>query len=769
MTFRDVAALFVFRHFRQSCRLHAARFQLPPPRRSPHPLSPHLGIAGEQDPASRSAQSPPGATSSQSSASGSCYASSSSIASFAPGAPLSDPPSSSTSPASTYERGSSHSLVSPAGVDKPASPYTSVGFHNHSATSASGSASMEHQSDAHTLGSYSVSSSTAATRGPVQPNANGMNQSPSTSFSWNPTGHGSSYTAGANFSTHSDTAPESHAYGTSPESNRGPAAKARRTSPGGSRASGDLQPTNSASQYEHLSPRSHGTDVRRDHVSAQASEARLDTRRSHSPVSTGPLLQARPQVQRADDTVPAHQQQQQSRSLASQQGTPSRPSHLSPRSRLNSNSLAPSPSTFGTGASVGSSPGATSESLRAKSETSSRHKQPVLPKMDLATFPSQELLKVLATLLHEIATANDEFQPDGGKDDARRTKRSARSRDKAGVSTSSQMAGEVGGSDSTRNPSAPAGSHLSFNDARRPSITTAALGALTTPSSTLCFHARNVPSISIESYLLRILKYCPTTNEVFLSLLVYFDRMSRMGTGAKPGANGEGEVAGEAAGLPRAAERASGQMSHELGADTRLAKDGPSDVGIDTSAEMGYTHPGIRGFAIDSYNVHRLVIAGVTVASKFFSDVFYTNSRYAKVGGLPPHELNQLELQFLLLNDFRLTIPLEEMQRYADQLLMYGSGRPENVKMVKDVGLPAAPARPTASVQLDGGKDATPADNKSKSAVEPSSHVAAAVARDVSRDGAIEAEPSQQSFEESAPTEGEGTTDAQGDVQMQDA
>jgi hypothetical protein len=76
-------------------------------------------------------------------------------------------------------------------------------------------------------------------------------------------------------------------------------------------------------------------------------------------------------------------------------------------------------------------------------------------------------------------------------------------------------------------------------------------------------------------------------------------------------------------------------------------------------------------FAIDSYNVHRLIIAGVTVASKFFSDVFYTNSRYAKVGGLPQAELNQLELQFLLLNDFRLVIPLEELQRYADQLLLY--------------------------------------------------------------------------------------------------
>lgn len=34
-------------------------------------------------------------------------------------------------------------------------------------------------------------------------------------------------------------------------------------------------------------------------------------------------------------------------------------------------------------------------------------------------------------------------------------------------------------------------------------------------------------------------------------------------------------------------------------------------------------------------------------------------------------ELNQLELQFLLLNDFRLVISSDEMQRYADQLVIY--------------------------------------------------------------------------------------------------
>ena len=348
---------------------------------------------------------------------------------------------------------------------------------------------------------------------------------------------------------------------------------------------------------------------------------------------------------------------------------------LSPRTRVGDSQVASAhaPSASEAQASSSSSHQAPSSSGTDRSEGLSRSKAPALPKMDLATFAPQELLKILATLLHEIATANDEFQPDGSKDDASRSRRAARSRDRSTPATPAESGNAPG------DYSAPPGSHLSFSDARRPSVTTAALGALATPSSTLCFHARNVPSISIESYLLRILKYCPTTNEVFLSLLVYFDRMSRMGTGAKPGANGDGEVAGEAAGLPRAVERATCQAETAPDASAR-----PSDA-LSTHQAPPYTHPGIRGFAIDSYNVHRLVIAGVTVASKFFSDVFYTNSRYAKVGGLPPHELNQLELQFLLLNDFRLTIPLEEMQRYADQLLMYASGRPEMVKMTKEL------------------------------------------------------------------------------------
>lgn len=151
-----------------------------------------------------------------------------------------------------------------------------------------------------------------------------------------------------------------------------------------------------------------------------------------------------------------------------------------------------------------------------------------------------KLLQLLASLLEQIATANDQLR-------------------------SSQIV-------STLSPADPPDSPPVHRPPIWSTLTTASRQAFSTQTSCLTFHARNIPTISLEAYLLRILKYCPTTNEVFLSLLVYFDRMSKL--------------AFEATG---------------------------------------------KSFAIDSYNVHRLVIAGVTVASKFFSDVFYTNSRYAKV------------------------------------------------------------------------------------------------------------------------------------------
>lgn len=99
-------------------------------------------------------------------------------------------------------------------------------------------------------------------------------------------------------------------------------------------------------------------------------------------------------------------------------------------------------------------------------------------------------------------------------------------------------------------------------------------------SSSTCFHARSIPSISIGAYLTRILKYCPCANECFLALLVYFDRMSKTNS---------------------------------------------------SSSSSGSFHSSGVGLRIDSYNIHRLIISGIMVASKLYSDVFFTNTRYSKV------------------------------------------------------------------------------------------------------------------------------------------
>jgi hypothetical protein len=217
-------------------------------------------------------------------------------------------------------------------------------------------------------------------------------------------------------------------------------------------------------------------------------------------------------------------------------------------------------------------------------------------------------------------------------------------------------------------------------------------------TSVLAFHGKNVPSISILSYLSRIHKYCPTTYEVFLSLLVYFDRMTER-VNAEPmqslrqanqqsldRRDAEGDVTHQSSRCASQAERPTPQASSisaqaatpppsgSLGKPPETVMQGnqptPPKQQIEPPLEVDPFNLS-QFFVVDSFNIHRLVIAGVTCASKFFSDVFYTNSRYAKVGGLPLVELNHLELQFLILNDFRLAVPLEEMEAYGTMLVEF--------------------------------------------------------------------------------------------------
>lgn len=124
------------------------------------------------------------------------------------------------------------------------------------------------------------------------------------------------------------------------------------------------------------------------------------------------------------------------------------------------------------------------------------------------------------------------------------------------------------------------------------------------------FHAQSIPTIDIHSYLHRIQKYCPAPNECFIAILVYMHRLMRHNQ------NGRYE----------------------------------------------------DSYAVDPYSVHRLVITGIMASAKYFSDVFFTNSRYAKVGGIPVAELNHLEIHLLVALDFQLAIPIAELQYYGDLL-----------------------------------------------------------------------------------------------------
>lgn len=167
-------------------------------------------------------------------------------------------------------------------------------------------------------------------------------------------------------------------------------------------------------------------------------------------------------------------------------------------------------------------------------------------------------------------------------------------------------------------------------------------------TSVLAFHGKNVPSISILSYLSRIHKYCPTTYEVFLSLLVYFDRMTeRVNAAPMSGLRKATQQSLDSTSVASLSERVVPTATvPALTLATQAATPPPSgSLGKPQETPAQGSHPPSppqqdldpeaynlsHFFVVDSFNIHRLVIAGVTCASKFFSDVFYTNSRYAKV------------------------------------------------------------------------------------------------------------------------------------------
>lgn len=183
-------------------------------------------------------------------------------------------------------------------------------------------------------------------------------------------------------------------------------------------------------------------------------------------------------------------------------------------------------------------------------------------------------------------------------------------------------------------------------------------------SAIMSFKGKHVPPIELEQYFYRIQKYCPTTNDIFLSLLIYFDRISKK-------CNNLAQYM-TLSNKGNDTERYVNEIPRNNVNEGKIYQSDSFDNKVN---ENDNEENDTQLFAMDSYNIHRLIITAIAVSTKFSSDYFYSNARYSKVGGISLREMNYLELQFLILCDFNLLITVEEYERYANLLYRFCSNQ----------------------------------------------------------------------------------------------
>lgn len=118
------------------------------------------------------------------------------------------------------------------------------------------------------------------------------------------------------------------------------------------------------------------------------------------------------------------------------------------------------------------------------------------------------------------------------------------------------------------------------------------------------FHTERVPSIPISAYLGRLAQYTEVSSEVLIHALIHLNRLI-------------------------------------------------------------HSRP---NFVINSLNIHRLWLTSMLCSAKFFDDVYYNNAYFAKVGGIPNKELNDLEIEFLALINFDLFIDYNVYASFYNEL-----------------------------------------------------------------------------------------------------
>ena len=76
----------------------------------------------------------------------------------------------------------------------------------------------------------------------------------------------------------------------------------------------------------------------------------------------------------------------------------------------------------------------------------------------------------------------------------------------------------------------------------------------------------------------------------------------------------------------------------------------------------------IQKFKLTYFNIHKLILGSMIIASKFNEDEQYTTKFYSKLGGLPIAEIAFLEYNFFFLLNFNLFVKDELYKKYSDYI-----------------------------------------------------------------------------------------------------
>ncbi|BGP04509.1 hypothetical protein JCM10049v2_000311 [Rhodotorula toruloides] len=190
------------------------------------------------------------------------------------------------------------------------------------------------------------------------------------------------------------------------------------------------------------------------------------------------------------------------------------------------------------------------------------------------------------------------------------------------------------------------------------------------------FHSKQPPPLEIGAYLSRLTKYTPFPRDAVLLGIVYLNRITHLPYTAEPGIHPTPLLSVVPPRLPpRPPRQSRPAVSRSSPPDrTRLAPTSPIEAPSPLPPSptiSSVDRPRVSPF-LNSYTLHRLVLATLLIASKFTVDGALSQTRAAKVGGVGANELCKLEGEGLRLLGWSLMWSLEEIEGASAEMERVG-------------------------------------------------------------------------------------------------